>query len=114
MRPEVLDHELLVKAKELIKDEDHWAQGTYHSGHASGHAYCAVGALRAAKGSGDVEGTNAYVLLEQAIPKGFVEKTGRCIESFNDDDDTTHSKIMRLFNRAIAKAKQLATAVLRG
>ncbi len=115
MRPEVLDYELLVKAKQVIRKEKNWMQESYHQG----DAYCAVGALLVAKGEAvpddipqsvidslERKRTNTYKLLQEAVPDGFEGS----VEDFNDDCRTTHNMIMRLFDRAIAKAKALATA----
>lgn len=112
MRPEVLDYELLVKAKQVIQKEKNWVQGSYQAG----NAYCAVGALLVATGitsKDDIFETPTYKLLQQVIPKKFkkgMEDDGVSVEDFNDDDCTTHNMVMHLFSRAIAKAKALATA----
>lgn len=112
MRPEVLDYELLSKARAWLSNRKHWVKNRLFRGrlfNTTGNledvtATCAVGALMMAAGMNDsvsIRNLHAYKLLA-------TEANGN-IEGFNDKTSTTHKKILGLFDRAMAKAKALAT-----
>lgn len=110
MRPEVLDYELLVKARRVIEDPTHWLQNGWHRG----DRHCAVDALLVATGATSkvmLRTKPVYKLLAAAVPKLYIPPCGdiQKVEQYNDARTTTHAKIMKLYDRAIARAKALAT-----
>ncbi len=118
MRPEVLDYELLVKARDWLSDRKHWIKGRMFRGRKFNTtnnlddltATCAVGALVKAAGVLQVEKLHAYQLLQTEVKATTLSLS---IEGYNDTVSTTHKGILGLFDRAIAKAKKLATAPLK-
>lgn len=116
MRPELLDYELLVKAREWLSDPDHWQKGSYGY---YGPDYvlpltntCAVGALAMAAGIDPNKISNemlSYRLLKAALPGSYIFHSLE-VPHFNDAILTEHADILALFDRAISKAYQLATA----
>ncbi len=111
MKPELLDYELLVKAKSLIEDPAHWIQGCARAKKVDGTLVtcdydeathlCTYGALAKAAGS-DFDPTKfaPFRLLREAI-------NGCDPVLFNDN--RTHASVMAMWDRAIAKAKELAS-----
>jgi len=98
---------LLMDAKALIAKPENWCKGTYarsaknnsvnvHSWRAC--KFCPSGALFHAAGTWD--------LYEHPAPRLLRESIGQPIISFNDAPTTTHPMIMRLFNKAIKRAKE--------
>lgn len=115
MQPEVLDYELLSQARAWLSDRKHWIKGDLFRGrkyNSTGNvgdvtATCAVGALMKAagmEGAGDPRKLHAYQLLASEVIPHY-----NSIEDFNDSPRTTHKGILGLFDRAMAKAKALAT-----
>lgn len=88
-------HELLVNARELISDPEHWTQGmaerVYRSG---GVSYCSLGALTKASTNGYYF-SQAYIEMTAAIPgiQGIV--------TFNDTH--THEQVLAIFDKVIKK-----------
>lgn len=120
MRPELLDYELLSKARAWLKNRDHWIKHRMGAGVkfnttenlADAKATCAIGALARAAGiePSAIDGLHAYRLLKGEVPPGY---DGHVVY-YNDAHTTTHKDILALFTRAMTKAKKLATAPLRG
>lgn len=120
MRPELLDYELLVKAREWLSDPDHWQKGSYgYYGPNSDEpltSTCAVGALAMAAGiepNKISDRTSAYRLLKAALPGSYIFHSLE-VPNFNDASLTKHADVLALFDRAISKAYQLATAPAKG
>jgi hypothetical protein len=83
---------LLVAARALLSNPNHWAQGAY----CKGDAYCMAGALGfndAGNVSDDIVDAGKY--LTAFTPFGSVP-------TFNDHRKTTHSDVLSVFDRAIA------------
>ena len=98
---------LLMDAKKLIAKPENWTKGTYarSAGNSSieifsprARKFCSIGALFRAVGKFDLCGHHAPRLLRKCL--------GQSIGAFNDAPETTHPMIMRLFNKAIALAKE--------
>ena len=104
--------EILVQARKLIEDPDHWIQGcfaeredgtpveTYSS---EACCFCAMGAVRKS-GLTELGVTHARAMrfLDSAA-----QKTCGCNAiSYNDDLDRRHGDIMHLFDVAIDLAKR--------
>ena len=103
-------HELLIAAKNLISDPNHWTKnvgarnerGTHVlSSHPSAVCFCMLGALNAAahRNRPQFDRMNlrdASVKLLQVIPDSPM------ISMFNDRPSTTHSDVMKVFDDAIA------------
>jgi hypothetical protein len=108
-------------ARALIADPKHWTKGVLakpskHAGYACSPtderagAWCAIGALARVDGPYEVE---ALITLATAgFPDGdTISSAMRArdyIVEFNDDDGRRHRDIMRLFDRAIARAEALS------
>ena len=112
MRPEVLDYELLVKARDWLSDRKHWIKNALFRGETIevADATCALGALGKVMGTEEydvIQSSHAYTLLVAALPKGNDD-----VPSYNDAQ-ANHRGILGLFARAIKKAKELATAPLK-
>ncbi len=117
MRPEVLDYEILTKARDWLLDKKHWCRESLFEGPSIQNAEqtCALGAIGKVMGienSDAIQRTHAADLLAQALPSKYGKVPAEII-SYNDGQ-ANHRGIIGLFTRALAKAKQLATAPLRG
>lgn len=95
--------DLLVRARELIVSPEKWIKGAYEVN----GCYCMSGALRKVRTKRndiyvDYSYFEAYDLLRTS--------TGAhgCIPEFNDDPETTHEDVMRVFDSAIAKSRQIS------
>ena len=84
----------LIKARALIDTPDKWCQGSGRNG----LSMCTVVAVGSVVGNGSLfdDCCNA---LSAELPDGY--RGGEI--KFNDDPTTTHSDIMSLFDRAIAR-----------
>lgn len=107
MKPELLDYEMLVKARALIEKPENWGQGRnfmrgpYQSDMENADTFCARGALLKVYGFGfssDLKGKRSFELLREAVGVNPVW--------YNDSN--THEKVLGMFDRAIEKAKALA------
>ena len=106
--------EVLIKARERIKDESKWIKGVHISDtHTSwgepckSTARCAVGAVYSVLGRVDKKAVEIEVLAEalRDIEKtyyDYVPAEGN-ITIFNDRAWTTHADVMRLYDKAIAR-----------
>lgn len=93
---------LLMNAKLLIQEPENWIKGAFARS-AKGRKvniqspkacrFCAYGAMLHLDGS-----VGAYQLLNELTHEGLI--------AFNDAPDTTHPMIMRLFDKAIRRAKE--------
>jgi hypothetical protein len=93
-------HGILVKARELLSDENHWIKGTVTDG---GKRFCAVGAVQYVGRYMNYEVSMLLEhLLRDAMPKGYPASH---IPTFNDDPHTTHADVLAMFDRAIAVCK---------
>lgn len=93
--------EALIITKEIISNPKHWAQNNYSKPSKDGlRAYCSVGALNTLNLSfADYAAAKDY-LDRVAIARGYSGIIG-----FNDSPGTTHAKILKLFDQAIALVK---------
>jgi hypothetical protein len=94
---------LLEDARELIKDPQHWTQGTYRSFRGR---RCAVGALRAIarRLSGPNPAWAAHrLLIDIARSRGFAS-----VEAMNDH--SSHRDVLSAFDEAIRRAEIAAMA----
>jgi hypothetical protein len=120
MRPEVLDYELLMKARAIIEDPTKWTKGGLYAKRNGkfcriqyAEQFCAVGALTmAVRQMGNPTATSrtamrlrAGKLLRSVVPSSYSN-----VEVFNDSPFTKHEMVLELFERAAEKAKELATA----
>jgi hypothetical protein len=110
--------DILIRARELISDPAHWAQGTYTGDgpidHPDTKCFCVVGAVdravieqrgwlgtfsgdnfAVAAAEGDAEGSAAIKALQEQLPKWEL------VSDFNDDVDTTHADVLGLLDRTI-------------
>lgn len=92
--------ENLIKAKALIDTPEKWGRGEY----VKNECFCAIGALAEALGVNPVSSgltmSKEYEALLGAVPDTFYG-----VWRYNDAEDTTHSDIMALYDRAIAAAE---------
>lgn len=98
--------EVLLKAKELIKDPANWMQGKFTN--ESRTCFCALGAVAVAKGcSFDVAyATTAAEVLKEAV-SDHSSFDGPYKETFAVyNDASTHDEVMAAFDKAIQIAKQ--------
>lgn len=98
--------ETLEAVKELLRDPEHWVKHHYAitekphgEGEAKEVAWCLVGALRHVDSPYMVSAVRA---LHEARPKRYAFVS---LESYNDDEKTTHNSIIRTLNRAIRREK---------
>lgn len=108
MKPELLDYELLVKAKSLIDTPEKWLKGKSHNEwcYASSTAFCSAGAFQMVMGGNKADDliwlSKAWVLLMQAA-----QELGRG-SPVEYNDTHTHSEVMKMWDMAIAKAEAKA------
>lgn len=100
--------EILVAARKRIEDRDRWTQGTLardsfgrvtDRDDPSACKWCLVGAVSCEGVPGSRELSDAYTILERALPGKFVG-----IAQFNDHEDTIHVDILELLDEAIQEA----------
>ncbi len=100
---------LLMDAKALIARPEHWckeadaknAKGEWVGAtYPSACRFCADGALQRVAGSVEEPLSSARRLMRASIGRD----TAICL--FNDARETTHPMIMRLYNKAIRRAKE--------
>lgn len=99
---------ILVCAREILSDPDHWTKGTLArtktnkmttTSNPAACRYCSMGAI--VKCSGNIyEENDATIILEEAI--------GGNIIAFNDNVRTTHDDLMKMWDKAIRIAKEKA------
>jgi len=100
--------ETLEMSKKLIQPAGRWIKEEYKIEPSPGiygnglrkPRFCAIGALNEIDGRYEQK---ACELLHEAIPDPEQFDT---VESFNDDDETTHRMVLALYNRAIKLAGQ--------
>ena len=87
--------QLLVAARKVIEDPDHWIQGAY----ARNGRYCTMGALQAVgkRYSRSARREATDWLLKYVRGEGH-----HSVESFNDS--VTHAEVLAMFDAAIAQA----------
>lgn len=88
----------LTAAQNLIRDPDHWTQGVYYDGPT---CFCIAGAIR------EVRPQHPYPLFD-LLAKQIGDRPGEAegqIICWNDDSIRTHTEVMELFDRAIAKCE---------
>ena len=103
--------ELLTKAKAVIADPKHWAQGQYAKdakGHPVGPAepdavcWCSVGVLEKVAHEEDTYSTRfaaMWYLLDVSVECGYND-----ISDFNDN--SSHETVMKAWDKAIKLAKE--------
>lgn len=99
--------EVLIKAKAVIADPEHWTKGAYAkredgtvivpTAH-SAHCFCALGAVRRVEKSRGVlySEVGNYLNMAAAMP----------VDQFNDSEFTTHPMILGVFDDAIKMAQE--------
>jgi hypothetical protein len=99
-RSEMTTHEVLALARRLISDEERWCKESYGI---AGTPMCAIGALLAVSDSRYVQ---AFPHAERALVAALGGDQSRhdpmCVEKFNDAEETTHTDVIGLFDKAIA------------
>lgn len=109
--------ELLTKAKKLIDKPEKWTKkaGSRDAGGVSvdvssnqSVCFCSLGALIKAQPFEPVLFGAAKDLLDSSCPKFFLGDTPGWILAYNDAAETTHEDVMKVFDKAIAKAEKLA------
>jgi hypothetical protein len=94
---------VLVRARELIGDEQRWCRRTYARGwrglpvpvqSSAAHRFCAVGALMRAGRELDLPMEDARNALEW--------QTVRPVQDWNDDPARTHCEVIAAFDAAVA------------
>lgn len=102
--------ETLAKARELLEDPSRWTRHYYarnkygdpSSDIQRGTCWCAIGALLKVRGVNSL--IEVYGLQKDV---NYLDQAARCrVSVFNDDPDTTHTDILRLFDKAIELAKE--------
>jgi len=102
----------LSKAKNFISDPRHWAKEEYLDCDFTGfdHRACAIGALDWIRGTlhrneQDRDTSDELCYLDEAL---FALYHGQydSVINFNDADETTHARVMQLFDVAIVHAKR--------
>ena len=99
----------LSDARKLIEKPENWTKGA-HARDAAGESvdydslaalsFCASGALeKVHKDYGSVIWTKAYSALLKSIPNEYLD-----VADYNDDPETTHEDILRLFDIAINRS----------
>lgn len=104
--------QILRDARALIADEKNWTQGTYSLDQFGGSVepvdekavcFCSLGALAKVVGARDPDDT----LQGEAVIVSLVREQGYTnVAEFNDSH--THSDVLDLFDRAIARAESEA------
>lgn len=104
--------QLLIDAKELIKDPEHWTKGEYArdsegkkvaDSHSEACQWCIVGALWRASGLGP----NCYDSYKASLVNDgckFLIKavnSEKSLSKWNDSESTTHDDVMKAYNKAI-------------
>ena len=102
---------LLMDAKALIVRSENWCTGRLARGKnnvpanifgAKATRFCPVGAIWRTDWSTDsLRVVNAKSQLDKSLPGGWQN-----VPDFNDAPTTTHPVIMRVFNKAIRRAKE--------
>ena len=106
---ETKDSLMLLQAKTLLLDPDHWTKGRLRKGFFP-RKRCMVGALQRAQFGRDhwlipeAGITGRHYFYPSLVKRGY---TGG-IEQFNDARKTTHADVMVVFDEAIARARQHA------
>ena len=107
----------LTKARDLVSDPQNWGKGQYFSGDPNDCDYqvCAQGSLQRigvelpkCRVAARMFDPNYEIPLEHSYLYEAVlslDSGHNSVISFNDDPETTHADIMRLFSRAIHLAK---------
>ena len=98
--------EVLMAARDNIDHEDKWIKGLYTGSTVEGcDAFCAVGALYAVFGCDNPQSLEIEILAEALLDIDTTYYDNFSAEgnitNFNDKNQTTHSDVMRLYNRAI-------------
>ncbi len=106
--------ELLTKAKAVIADPKHWAQGQYAKdakGYSTGPAepyavcWCSLGALE--KVAYEEEDLPTYSDTRLAAMRYLAEVSAECGYSITDfNDNSSHEAVMRAWDKAIKLAKE--------
>ena len=100
---------LLMDAKALIQDPENWCRSNFAQSFKGRPVaimsslackFCAEGAVYRA--GGDIDGDREY----RALNRLQDETDNNCVPAFNDAPSTSHPMIMRLFNKAIRRAKE--------
>lgn len=105
---------ILVKARELIAEPEHWVQGVEREG----DSFCSIGAIKEAlRGAKYEDNSRFWVttvtdgwstlvdaknLLRDSI---YVQSGHRGISLYNDDLNRTHAEILHVFDDAILRSK---------
>ena len=113
--------EILIQAKALISDKDHWTQRFFARNKErmpvspagkSACQWCAIGAIIRIRYNSKLEylrEAQAYNALTQSIKDLNldlgVSKDWDLIGAFNDHADTTHEDIIKIFDKAIQLAE---------
>lgn len=113
--------EILEIARKLIRNPGHWIQcaSATDRNHkevnpksSEAVCYCSTGAIEATAKSAftsQVDQIIAYDLLAEAIPDRFFDEGNSSvskIQRFNDHQNTHHSDVMDMFDKAIKQAKE--------
>ncbi len=93
--------EILIEARDLIEDPDHWTQGAFAKGSFGNpvaseseyaESWCAAGAILKAVGGGESYDRDPYSFLAGVMG-------AKCVPAFNDQH--THPEVIEAFDRAI-------------
>lgn len=105
------DSEVLMKARELIAEEQHWCRRHFardkHGAavpYASAQAcqFCSLGAVYAVEEADGYEGMHSATEWLDKV----ANRCGATMISFNDSRTTTHADVLRVFDEAIQLAKE--------
>ncbi len=111
---------LLMDAQKLISKEENWTKHELARGAAvhsigvdifgpGGRRFCSLGAIWRANYERQGSGYDGYKVLHEAISvleNSLVSHAELSLTMFNDAPTTTHHMVMRLFNKAIRRAKE--------
>jgi hypothetical protein len=107
--------DILIRARELIADEDHWLQSVYSNGPLADpttNCFCLVGAVNRATleklGLENFEDMDENVVICEAERSNTALNRLQSLLSddipeFNDSPDTTHADVLELLDAAIAQ-----------
>jgi hypothetical protein len=93
-------HEILIAAKALIPDEEHWWRGSHISGPRWDDCCCPVIAMHEASGAATDAWMRACDLFDEII--------GGRAASWNDDPSRTFAEVHAAFDRAIEATRPRA------
>lgn len=111
---------VLRSARKLLSDPKRWTKGHYAQRNEDGACYCALGALRAAVGKGDLtdefshfpnaEAERLYIQASDELAKTLGLRRGDYVPGWNDGLDRTYEDVMAAFSvtceRVFAESQQ--------